>query len=144
MKALFIGRFQPFHLGHLHAIKQILQECDAIVIGIGSAQYNNTKENPLPFDLRKEIITEVLQAEEIENFTVVGIDDVNNDAQWVKHVLSITGSVDVVYTGNEKVKKLFSEAGILVNKDSTIVESSFIFATTGIPIASSISSRLIS
>src|SRR3970040_1541422 len=45
-RALWIGRFQPFHLGHLSMAKRILAEVDELVIGIGSAQYSHTPENP--------------------------------------------------------------------------------------------------
>ncbi|HDM88409.1 MAG TPA: nicotinamide-nucleotide adenylyltransferase, partial [Candidatus Bathyarchaeota archaeon] len=41
-RGLFIGRFQPPHLGHLHAIKQALEECDELIIVIGSSQYSHT------------------------------------------------------------------------------------------------------
>ncbi|MEM2803284.1 MAG: adenylyltransferase/cytidyltransferase family protein, partial [Nitrososphaerota archaeon] len=33
-RAVFIGRFQPFHLGHLEAVKQILQECNELIIAV--------------------------------------------------------------------------------------------------------------
>jgi len=54
MIALFIGRFQPFHSGHLDAIKQISEE--EIIIGIGSSQYSKTEENPYSFEERKKMI----------------------------------------------------------------------------------------
>jgi nicotinamide-nucleotide adenylyltransferase len=52
LKALFIGRFQPLHLGHLDALKQISKE--EIIIGIGSSQYSGTKENPYNFEQEKK------------------------------------------------------------------------------------------
>lgn len=44
--ALFVGRFQPFHLGHLKVIKDILKKNDFIVIAIGSSDEKNTDKNP--------------------------------------------------------------------------------------------------
>ena len=41
---LYVGRFQPFHLGHLEAIKHILKKVDTVIIAIGSAQYSHTLE----------------------------------------------------------------------------------------------------
>ena len=35
-----MGRFQPFHLGHLELVKQILDQCDEVIIAITSAQFN--------------------------------------------------------------------------------------------------------
>ena len=31
MRGLMMGRFQPFHLGHLELVKQILNECDEVI-----------------------------------------------------------------------------------------------------------------
>ena len=44
--AAIIGRFQPFHLGHLELIRQIMNENDEIIILIGSSQANYTLKNP--------------------------------------------------------------------------------------------------
>jgi nicotinamide-nucleotide adenylyltransferase len=45
-RGLYVGRFQPFHLGHLDAIKYTLKEVDELVIVIGSAQYSHNANNP--------------------------------------------------------------------------------------------------
>ena len=42
MKALFIGRFQPFHLGHLLLLQRLSTQYEEIIIGIGSSQYHDT------------------------------------------------------------------------------------------------------
>ncbi|MFZ0697114.1 MAG: adenylyltransferase/cytidyltransferase family protein, partial [Nitrososphaeraceae archaeon] len=36
-RGLFIGRFQPFHLGHLATIKFALKTVEQLVITVGSA-----------------------------------------------------------------------------------------------------------
>lgn len=43
---LMIGRFQPFHNGHLNLVHQILSECDELIIAVGSSQFNFTFSNP--------------------------------------------------------------------------------------------------
>ncbi|MEM2975778.1 MAG: adenylyltransferase/cytidyltransferase family protein, partial [Candidatus Bathyarchaeia archaeon] len=45
-RGLFVGRFQPFHLGHLTAVKNILKSVDELVIIVGSAQYSHRLDNP--------------------------------------------------------------------------------------------------
>jgi len=35
-RGLFVGRFQPFHKGHLRAVKDILGKVDELVIVVGS------------------------------------------------------------------------------------------------------------
>ena len=58
MKSLFIGRFQPFHNGHLKVIKHLSTTYEEIIIGIGSSQYHNESENPFTADERKKMIEE--------------------------------------------------------------------------------------
>ena len=49
MRALFVGRFQPFHNGHLALMRNILAEKDikSLVIAIGSTQHSHSLINPL-------------------------------------------------------------------------------------------------
>ena len=54
MKALFIGRFQPFHNGHLKVVQEILKEFDEVIIGIGSSKYSGTLDNPFSGEERKK------------------------------------------------------------------------------------------
>jgi nicotinamide-nucleotide adenylyltransferase len=106
MIALFIGRFQPFHLGHLDAIKQITEQ--NIIIGIGSSQYSKTEDNPYSFEERKQMIKQALEELNI-NYTVVAIPDIHNEENWVNHIEKIANKFDVIYTGNDVVKKLFAQ-----------------------------------
>ncbi|MFA6427070.1 MAG: quinolinate synthase NadA [Candidatus Magasanikbacteria bacterium] len=112
-KALFIGRFQPFHLGHLDALKQITE--DEIIIGVGSSQYSRTDENPWAFEERKQMIEQSL-ANEHFNYSITAIPDIHDEKNWVDHVKKIVGDFAVVYTGNDVVKKLFKEKGYRVKE----------------------------
>ena len=56
MRALFIGRFQPFHKGHLKIIQQASETYDQILVGIGSSQYSHTVDNPFTAEERTEMI----------------------------------------------------------------------------------------
>jgi nicotinamide-nucleotide adenylyltransferase len=116
MKAIFIGRFQPFHRGHLRVIKFISKKYKEIIIGIGSSQYINTKENPFSAEERKEMIVKSLIEADIKNFNIVLIPDIHNPPKWVEHVLSINSEFDVVFTNNDFTKKLFSEKGFQVSQ----------------------------
>ena len=48
MRGLLIGRFQPFHGGHLEVVRKIRTDRPAasLLIGIGSAEESYTWENP--------------------------------------------------------------------------------------------------
>jgi len=111
MNALFIGRFQPFHKGHLEIIRKISAEYQIIIIGIGSSQYQNTLENPFSESERKEMIIESLKEEGIKNFKIVLIPDIHNPPKWVEHVNSIISDYSIVITNSPKTKKLFTKKG---------------------------------
>jgi nicotinamide-nucleotide adenylyltransferase len=116
MKALFIGRFQPFHKGHLEVIKHLSEAYDKILIGIGSSQYSNALDNPFSSDERVLMIKESLKKEKITNYKIVLIPDIHNPPKWVDHVLSITDDFDVVISNNLLTKKLFEEKGFKVKE----------------------------
>lgn len=114
MRGLIIGRFQPFHLGHLFVIKKIVKECDTIIISIGSAQYSHTLENPFTAGERYLMLSKTLEKEKIKNYYLVPVEDVNRYDVWVSHVEALTPKFDVVYTNNPLTKRLFLEKGYIV------------------------------
>ena len=66
----YTGRFQPFHIGHLSAIKQALDTVDFLYIGIGSSQYSHEKYHPFTIDERVEMIQKALEEKKSPtNFT---------------------------------------------------------------------------
>jgi len=109
--SLLIGRFQPFHKGHLEVIKAIAGESDYITIGIGSAQYSHTFENPFTAGERHLMISRALKDEGIEHYFLVPIIDINRYAVWVAHVASLVPPFKAVYSNNPLTKRLFQEAG---------------------------------
>lgn len=90
MTALFIGRFQPFHKGHLAAIKWIIKKEKKIFIVIGSNQRLLTAYNPFYFKERKKMIEETLKKEGIKNFKIFGVHDYKNDTFWCQKVFETT------------------------------------------------------
>ena len=109
-RALFIGRFQPLHKGHMHIIEKAMSDCSELVIVIGSSQEACTKDNPFSAEERVEMIKLALKG--MENYSVVMVPDIKCDRGYVKHVITHTGEVDVVYAGdNQNTKKLFEEKG---------------------------------
>ena len=99
-RALFIGRFQPFHNAHLIDVKKILKECDEIIIAIGSSQEKNTLENPFSYEERKEMILNVLKNYKIKNFKIYPVPDLYNDKKWVEYIKKNLPKFDYVYSGN--------------------------------------------
>lgn len=111
--ALFIGRFQPFHNGHLSVVQQALNEIDFLIIGIGSAEENFLPANPYTASERWEMIVAALDEVKIprDRYVVLPVRNINNYAIWVEHVSKLVPSFQSVYTGSPIVKKLFEDHG---------------------------------
>jgi nicotinamide-nucleotide adenylyltransferase len=114
MKALFIGRFQPFHLGHLMLLQRLAAQYEEIIVGIGSSQYHDTTENPFSETERYQMITRTLEAAGIHNYRIVSVPDIHDPPRWVEHVASIVADFDLVIANNPFTRKLFSEKGYVV------------------------------
>ena len=111
--ALFIGRFQPFHKGHLSVIKNIYSKYNHIIIGIGSAEDNYLPKNPFTAGERYEMIRVALATEgfNLSKISIIPVRNINNYALWVRHIELILPKFDVVYTGSSIVKNLFDDYG---------------------------------
>jgi nicotinamide-nucleotide adenylyltransferase len=112
--ALFIGRFQPFHNGHLYSLKKCLELAERVIVGIGSSQESNTENNPWDFETRKEMI-EALREESLE---IVAIPDLFDDQRWGDQLLSVLSArgfvvAEVVGVGNNDwTNRIFKAVGI--------------------------------
>lgn len=115
-RALFVGRFQPFHKGHLEAVKMILEENDEIIIAVGSAQYSHKLENPFTIGERIVMIKNTLEDEGInlKRIWIIPIPDVHVHMMWTSEVVGYTPKFDIVYTNEPLTRRLFMEAGFNV------------------------------
>jgi nicotinamide-nucleotide adenylyltransferase len=111
MRVLTLGRFQPFHNGHLEVIKEIKDDHESIVIGIGSAQHSHSLENPFTTGERYLMISNTMDKNGIDNYYIVPIIDLNRYALWVAHVESLIPPVEKIFTHNPLTKRLFEEKG---------------------------------
>lgn len=87
--AVFIGRFQPFHNGHLYSLRKALEIADRAIVGIGSVQEEGTENNPWGFELRKEMILKTAQDEGILIQAIEPIPDFPNDKDWAECVTTL-------------------------------------------------------
>jgi len=113
-RGFYIGRFQPFHLGHHTVITEIAGKVDELVIGIGSAQLSHTGENPFTSGERIMMISRSLENLDL-HYYVIPINDLYQNALWVAHVRSLTPPFSDVYSNNPLVSRLFQESGYEVN-----------------------------
>lgn len=115
-RGLIIGRFQPFHLGHLQDVKLASRECEEVIIAIGSSQEGHTIENPLAAEERIEMIDQVLFSEGIPNYSIFLVPDIFDDKRWVEHVKTLVPDFQVVYTENSLTEKMFAEKHVNVHR----------------------------
>jgi nicotinamide-nucleotide adenylyltransferase len=112
--AVLVGRFQPFHLGHLALVKQILNECDDLYIVIGSSQENYTPHNPFTTGERIRMIRySLLDAKiDMERVLVIHVSDDPNNARWLSNLKSYVPPFDILYTGNSFIMALLEDERI--------------------------------
>jgi len=125
--ALFIGRFQPFHYGHVYVINNIFKNFKKIKIAIGSSQLSNTCINPFTSSERKKFLIAALQRRNYpaKNYEIFEIPDIFNATKWVDHVVSIVGDFDMVFSNSDWVRILFQQKNINIGKKITIFKKKY-------------------
>ena len=129
-RGLFVGRFQPFHKGHLELIKKVLNEIDEIVIIVGSSQYSHRLDNPFTAGERITMIRRALEKEGIglAKIWIIPVPDVHQHALWVSQIVGYSPKFDVVYANEPLTHRLFNEAGFKV-KSMPFIKREFYNAT---------------
>lgn len=113
-----MGRFQPFHLGHLDLVKKILAENDEIIIAVTSSQFNYLVKDPFTAGERVEMIHHALKDDHVDmsKCFIIPIENQFNIATWSAYLKSILPKFDRVYSGNDYVHMLLADSGIDVIK----------------------------
>lgn len=111
---LYIGRFQPVHLGHVHAMKYILSNHEGIVIAVGSSLTSHEKDNPFTFGERLQMLYLAFgeSGVDVEKCIIIGVPDIHHvHFLWVRLVEAMSPPFKLVYTNQPFTGRLFSEAG---------------------------------
>ena len=86
---VFIGRFQPFHSGHLSVIREGLRQAKHVIVLIGSAHSARSLRNPWTTDEREAMMRGALSDDEKSRLITAPLMDVTyNDEAWVRNVQS--------------------------------------------------------
>ena len=104
---VYIGRFQPFHNGHLQTLKVALDQADEVMILLGSSNRANNIRNPWNAQQRESMIRAVLADEGIQQkrVKIIPIHDYPyNDELWLSEVQAVV---------NVKVDKEDAKIGII-------------------------------
>lgn len=109
--SVVIGRFQPFHLGHVELIEHALRHSEKVIIIVGSCDMPRTTKNPFTFEERYAFIESSLMKRIPNYFVRVEIvdsyDTLYNDISWVNRIQAIVSSLTrnskkVVLVGHNK------------------------------------------
>jgi nicotinamide-nucleotide adenylyltransferase len=112
MNGLLIGRFQPFHKGHLSAVSFGLSKVENLWIGIGSSNKSHEKKNPFTADERKEMIMSSLDSESLKRVKVFNVPDIGDHEKWTHHVESIVPKYEVVFSNDDFTITLYRKRGV--------------------------------
>lgn len=108
-KGLLIGRFQPFHSGHMHAIKHVLGQVNHLLLGIGSSNRSMERENPFTAQERELMIQKSLDRQQQDRVTIHFIPDVQNHIKWITLIEQTLPQFDIVFTNDDITHKLYAQ-----------------------------------
>jgi len=114
MDGLLIGRFQPFHLGHLDAVLFGLSRAENLFICIGSSNKSNERKNPFSAKERREMIVTSIEPSIADRIKIFDVPDVGDHEKWTFEIDKIVPKYDIVFTNDEFTKTLFEKREISV------------------------------
>jgi bifunctional NMN adenylyltransferase/nudix hydrolase len=124
--AVFIGRFQPLHIGHQHVIDRALKSAEHVVVLVGSADSSRSIRNPFTYAERRSRFLEPVYRHEIAagRLHIRDLSDrIYNDDAWIAEVQRMVNDT-VLEVGNAGGVKLhgtddFKTALVGYKKDGT-------------------------
>ncbi len=127
MRGLLVGRFQPFHRGHLEVVRKIraARPREPLILVVGSAQESFTRANPLTAGERLELIDRCLSEAHLSEVSAVPLPDIQRHAQWAAYVVSMVPAFGRVYTNNPLTRLLFERAGFEVEAPELVERERF-------------------
>jgi bifunctional NMN adenylyltransferase/nudix hydrolase len=85
---VFIGRFQPLHLGHEHVIARTLEQVDRLIVLVGSANVARDPRNPFTYSEREAMLRSAFRHEVAQGRLIIApLDDhLYSDTAWTAQV----------------------------------------------------------
>jgi nicotinamide-nucleotide adenylyltransferase len=130
MDGFLIGRFQPFHLGHLEAVNFALSKVEQLYIGIGSSNKSHQPRNPFTVEERRHMILSSLDGKTLKRVSIYDIPDLDDHSKWTQSIDEIIPNYDIVFSNDDFTHSLYQK----IEKDVISVElkSREIFSGTNI------------
>ncbi len=113
---LLIGRFQPFHTGHLSAVQFALENVEHLYILVGSSQKSHEPRNPFTAGERILMIRNSLIDNRIDakRYLIIPIPDAIGHAVWTAFIDQVVPAYNVVFSNESLTIQLFKEKGVRV------------------------------
>jgi len=113
---VLVGRFQPFHNGHLKAVKFALKQVDLLYIAVGSSQKSHEPRNPFTAGERIKMIKMAIDEAgmDCKKIIIVPVPDAVQHSVWVSYVDALVLDYSIVYTNEQLTTQLFKERGVKV------------------------------
>lgn len=136
---IFVGRFQPLHIGHLSIISHMQKKYDHVIIMVGSANQRKSFKNPFSFELRKQWIEHNFSSikQDTQLLSVLPLNDFRYaEHKWEKALIDGVDFVtnphdDIALVGYEKDDSSyylssfpnwsFDEVPLKINIDATTI-----------------------
>jgi len=98
---VFIGRFQPFHLGHKSVIDHALKIAQNVIVLVGSANCPRSTRNPWTWSERAKMISENYDSVTNSRLWITPLNDIEyNDEQWIANVNYAVKSLMITHGGD--------------------------------------------
>lgn len=113
---VLVGRFQPFHNGHLKAVRFALKYVDLLYIAVGSSQKSHEPRNPFTAGERIKMIKMAIDEAGIDckKIIIVPVPDAEQHSVWVSYVDALVLGYSVVFSNEPLTTQLFKERGFKV------------------------------
>jgi bifunctional NMN adenylyltransferase/nudix hydrolase len=105
---IFIGRFQPFHSGHLKVVQEGLKQAEKLIVLIGSAWQPRNTRNPWSHQEREDMLRACLTEADNARLHCLPLMDVPyNDELWMRNVQStVSGLVTAHHSTPHRSAKI--------------------------------------
>lgn len=84
--AIYIGRFEPVHSGHMALLQRALDSAPQVIVVIGSAWQARSPKNPFTWQEREAMLRAALAPADSARVQVLPMRDYYNEAVWVQAV----------------------------------------------------------
>ena len=98
---VFIGRFQPFHIGHKNVVDVALEKADNVIVLVGSSNVARTHRNPFSFNERKEMIELSYPLNVRDRLIIRPSEDVYNNQLWIKKTQETVQDVVITHANRK-------------------------------------------